>query len=212
QDFGIKANWVFSSTYHGKGPADGIGATTKSSATKHLLRHGPEESFRDAKQFYEFSLKHFDRMGLVRPSGGEPHRPIEIKFLSSGAVQQMYDDRLSIRWNKLPNTGPIIGIRGFHDFQPLYAGKINCKSTSTSKISSTFDFTPKHLIKSSVMQIHSMNSLQIGVFVVIAHDEKFHLAEVLSITKPHSTIDVKCYQPPLSKLYFTLCKNLPKLT
>ncbi|CAF4403927.1 unnamed protein product, partial [Didymodactylos carnosus] len=189
----------------GKG-ADGIGATIKSSATKHLLRHGPEKSFRDAEQFYEFSLKHSDRMGLVRPSGGEPHRPIEIKYLSSGTI------KLSIRWNRLPNTGPIIGIRGFHDFRPLYAGKINRKSTSTSKISSTFDFTPKHLIKSSVIQIHSMNSLQISVFVVIAHDEKFHLAEVLSITKLHSTIDVKCYQSPLSKLHFTLCKNLPKLT
>ncbi|CAF1232401.1 unnamed protein product [Didymodactylos carnosus] len=105
--FGIKVNWVFSSTSHGKGPADGIGATIKSSATKHLLRHGPEESFRDVKQFYEFSLKHFDRMGLVRPSGGEPHRPIENKFLSSGTVQQMYDDKLSIRWKKLPNTGEI---------------------------------------------------------------------------------------------------------
>ena len=55
--FGVRAIWTFTATSHGKGPMDGLSAAIKSTATRYLMRHGPEEAFKSAKQFYEFSKK-----------------------------------------------------------------------------------------------------------------------------------------------------------
>ena len=35
----------------------GLSAVVKSTATTYLIRYGPEEAFKSAKQFYEFSKK-----------------------------------------------------------------------------------------------------------------------------------------------------------
>ncbi|CAF4886248.1 unnamed protein product, partial [Rotaria socialis] len=41
-DFGVRSIWTFTATSHGKGPVDGLGAAVKSTATRYLMRHGPE--------------------------------------------------------------------------------------------------------------------------------------------------------------------------
>jgi hypothetical protein len=55
QDFSLEAAWTFSSSGHGKGPCDGLGAVVKSAARKYLLKQGPEGSFSTAKEFYLFT-------------------------------------------------------------------------------------------------------------------------------------------------------------
>ena len=54
-DFCIRAIWSCSATLHRKGPVDGSGATIKSTTTRYLMCHEPEEAFESAKEFYEFS-------------------------------------------------------------------------------------------------------------------------------------------------------------
>ncbi|CAF1674286.1 unnamed protein product [Adineta ricciae] len=56
-DFNIHAVWAFSATSHGKGPVDGLGSVLKSTGTRFMMRHGPEEAFKSAKEFYEFSAR-----------------------------------------------------------------------------------------------------------------------------------------------------------
>ncbi|CAF1690836.1 unnamed protein product, partial [Adineta ricciae] len=56
-DFNIHAVWTFSATSHGKGPVDGLGSALKSTGTRFMMRHGPEEAFKSAKEFYEFSVR-----------------------------------------------------------------------------------------------------------------------------------------------------------
>ena len=53
-DLGVRALRTFTDPFHDKGSADGLGAAVKSSATLYLMRPGPEEAFKSAKEFYKF--------------------------------------------------------------------------------------------------------------------------------------------------------------
>ncbi len=93
-DFGVHAIWTFSATSHGKGPVDGLGAAIKSTATRYLMRHGPEEAFKSAKEFYEFS-KH--RQELSKS-------PIELLYAESKEVLQLHEERNVNRWRNINGT------------------------------------------------------------------------------------------------------------
>ena len=93
-DFGIRAIWTFSATSHGKGPVDGLGAAIKSTATRYLMRHGPEEAFKSAKEFYEFS-KHRQESSKS---------PIELFYAESKEVLQLHEERNVNRWRNINST------------------------------------------------------------------------------------------------------------
>ena len=54
-DFGIPASWTFSSTAHGKGPMDGIGAAIKYRATKRVLNGKADDALLTAEKLYKFA-------------------------------------------------------------------------------------------------------------------------------------------------------------
>ncbi|CAF4363124.1 unnamed protein product [Rotaria sp. Silwood2] len=57
-DFGSPASWTFSSTAHGKGPMDGIGATIKYQATRKVLSGKDEDAILTPEQLYKFAQQH----------------------------------------------------------------------------------------------------------------------------------------------------------
>ena len=89
-DFGVCAVWTFFSTSHGKGPVDGLGAAVKSTATRYLMRHGPEEAFKSAKEFYQFSKQQHE----------SSQSPIELFYLESDEVVRLHAERNVNRWEK----------------------------------------------------------------------------------------------------------------
>ncbi len=90
-DFGVRAVCTFSATAHGKGPVDGLGAAIKSTATRYLMRHGPEEAFKSAKEFCDFSKR---RQELSKSA-------IEILYAESKEVLQLHEERNVNRWRKV---------------------------------------------------------------------------------------------------------------
>ncbi len=90
-DFGVPAVWTFTATSHGKGPVDGLGAAVKSTATRYLMRHGPEEAFKSAKEFYEFS-KQRQQSSLS---------PIELLYAESNEITQLHAERNVNRWKNI---------------------------------------------------------------------------------------------------------------
>ena len=56
-DFGIKAEWHFSATSHGKGACDGLGGTVKRLAAKASLQRQYEDQIMTPFQLYEWALK-----------------------------------------------------------------------------------------------------------------------------------------------------------
>ena len=87
-DFGVVAVWSFSATSHGKGPVDGLGAALNSIATRYLLRHGPTEAFKSAKEFYEFSQQR-------QVSSGNP---IELLYVTSDEILALHRAKNAQRW------------------------------------------------------------------------------------------------------------------
>ena len=89
-DFGVRAVWSFSATSHGKGPVNGLGAAIKSTATRYLMRHGPEEAFKNAKEFYNFSVKH-QQSSKSR---------IEVLYAESKEIKRLHQENNMKRWEK----------------------------------------------------------------------------------------------------------------
>lgn len=89
-DFGISAVWSFSATSHGKGPVDGLGAAIKSTATRYLMRQGPEEAFKTAKEFYNFSVK----------QQNSSNSSIEVLYAESKDVEELHQENNIKRWEK----------------------------------------------------------------------------------------------------------------
>ena len=56
-DFGIHTSWMFSSTAHGKGSMDGIGAAIKYRATKRVLTGEAEDGILTPEQLYKFAQR-----------------------------------------------------------------------------------------------------------------------------------------------------------
>ena len=69
---------------------DGLGAAVKSTATRYLMRHGPEEAFKSAKQFYEFSKKRH----------ASSQFSIQLLYTESKEVVHLHEQRNMKRWEK----------------------------------------------------------------------------------------------------------------
>lgn len=90
-DFGINAIWTFSSSSHGKGPVDALGGTVKSTATRYLMRHGPEEAFKSPKEFYEFSKQRQE----------SSRSPIELFYAESNEIVELHEEKNMNRWENV---------------------------------------------------------------------------------------------------------------
>lgn len=98
EDFGVKAEWHFTPTSHGKSPADGLGGTIKRAVYNRILT-GQVEVY-SAKDFVEVanSLTGGTKVILVTREEMEEHSSIMQK-----------------RWEKVKT---IPGTRKFHFFAP----------------------------------------------------------------------------------------------
>ncbi|CAF1612544.1 unnamed protein product, partial [Didymodactylos carnosus] len=133
----LYAEWIFFSTSHGKGPCDGIGATIKCTAYRHVMRHpGPEHSLTSSLEFYNFSKEKFEyipnqsRSNIATTKLSQPK--VFVFYADETDIRKIYDTILAKRWLQRPSAGPIIGIRGFHHFISLKNNIMKCKTTSIS--------------------------------------------------------------------------------
>ncbi|ESO06896.1 hypothetical protein HELRODRAFT_170931 [Helobdella robusta] len=55
QDFGLKAEWHFFATFHGKSPCDGIGGTTKRLVARASLQALTKDQILNARDFYTYA-------------------------------------------------------------------------------------------------------------------------------------------------------------
>ncbi|CAF3654635.1 unnamed protein product [Rotaria socialis] len=116
EDYQYKAEWIFYSTSHGKGPVDGLGAVVKSAARRETMRaDGPQKSFLTPVEFYKFLKQKF----CSKPKNPTPNtsdvstvdiidtEKIQIWYLSETDINQHFDKYLSQRSETRPPTGSI---------------------------------------------------------------------------------------------------------
>ena len=63
KDFGVKCEWNFFATSHGRNPCDGIGGTLKGSAHKHSITSPNDNFILNARDFYDYVSKSCLKIG-----------------------------------------------------------------------------------------------------------------------------------------------------
>lgn len=112
-DFGIKSEWHFFATSHGKGACDGIGGTVKRLARRYCLQH-PQTIIKTAEELYNWADENIKNISFMYFES-----TLYIKTLTK------IEERLSV-------AVPIKGSQSYHSFIPLDEKRIIVKETSTS--------------------------------------------------------------------------------
>ena len=116
--FHCNASWIFSASYHGKGPCDGVGACLKSMIRRDALR---EPSLPGREPI-------LNAADIFRWAHNLQHGRILVAHLETEHVAQAR----STFALQLARAGAIKQIRSFHDFRRVDFGSLECRHTSDS--------------------------------------------------------------------------------
>lgn len=120
-EFGIKAEWHFFATSHGKSACDGIGGAFKRLARAASLQRTLCERISTALELYEWSIKRKSTMSFVYCNGTEYAKV-------ANELKNRYND-----------VKTVVGTRSFHSYVPLDNKTMELRRYSTSKISKIVD-------------------------------------------------------------------------
>ncbi|CAF2963048.1 unnamed protein product [Rotaria sp. Silwood2] len=218
-DFGLEACWTFSSSGHGKGACDGLGATVKSVATRSIITSGI--SISSAEEFYQFTMQYNDDAAKLSNSS-QP--PIHAFYISSDTVERVYNDILQPRWKILDKSSKNISktdfeinhfldriknIRSFHQFFVRPNLTIVYQHTSSSLDYKTFTYLIKNNLESSVQHIHTSNDVDVAMLVIMNYNNKFYLAQIKFVDHLTQEVQVQYYKPsfPSTTFYVFRSKN-----
>jgi hypothetical protein len=84
---------------------------------------------------------------------------------------------LKSRWDKLPKNGPIVGIRTYHEFDPIHDNSITCKLTSNYANAIVFKILNKNY-PGSLRRLQLIQQAQVGDIVVVDFNKKWWLTRI----------------------------------
>lgn len=122
KDFGIKAEWHFFATSHGKSPCDAVGGTFKRNARNFNMKN-PTKGLTDSKQLFEWAISNKDSK-------------VHFIYCSAKEYDDNFDKLNSQRFNKKIKT--VDGTQNFHCFKPIDECKIAASILSHSKENKIF--------------------------------------------------------------------------
>lgn len=108
-EFGVKAEWNFFATGHGKGACDGIGGTVKRRAYQTSLQRINTQPINSAKALAEWAQTAFKKIEFVYCSKEE---------------HTLHEKNLKLRYS---NAKPITNTRKYHSYAPLNKNQMICK-------------------------------------------------------------------------------------
>ena len=113
-DFGVKAEWHFSATSHGKGACDGVGGTVKRLAARASLQKPYEGQIMSPVQLFEWAALNIP--GIV------------FQYCST----EEYEDVKSQLETRFQKSRTVAGTRKLHSFIPLTQDTVKVKPYSFS--------------------------------------------------------------------------------
>jgi hypothetical protein len=114
EDFGIKAEWNFFTTSHGKGPCDGLGGTVKRLAARASLQRPYDKQILTPAAFFQFCEESIPN--------------INFKF----STNQDYEIEEKILKDRHLSAITIAGTQKLHAFKPLSTSSLEVKYFSAS--------------------------------------------------------------------------------
>ena len=167
-DFGIKAEWHFSATSHGKGACDGIGGTVKRLAARASLQRPYEEQIMTPLKLFEWA------------SGSIPGTV--FKYCST----EEYEEVKVHLQSRFLNARTIPGTRKLHSFVPL------SRDILTTRVYS-FSSTSKH--EKVTKQDSELEIDEISGFVTCVYEGEWWLACVLDVDIENAEVTVSFLHP-----------------
>lgn len=122
EDFGIKAEWHYHATAHGKNACDGIGAIFKREAVRASLLVKPTKAITDAVRLYDWAKKHFKTISV---------------FFYSKMEYEKFKRRLNRRFNA---ATAVPQIQKRHSFVPSNKKTLLIKRYSNAETGTTFSY------------------------------------------------------------------------
>ena len=117
EDFGVKAEWHFSATSHGKGACDGLGGTVKRLAARASLQRPYNDQVMTPRQLFDWACANIPA--------------VHFEYCSS----EDYTREQSSLEQRFALSRTIPGTRKLHSFVPLSDSTVQVKHYSTSDIS-----------------------------------------------------------------------------
>ena len=148
-DFGVKCEWNFFATSHGKSPCDGIGGTVKRLVTRASLQRPISNQILTADKMFEFCV--------------EEIKGIDFLFLKN---QEIGNIRVNME-ERYKRADTVPGTRSFHQFIPISDSIIGAKYVSDDQYYAIqFDFN-------IVVLLGPGDAISPSQFVVCLYDREY---------------------------------------
>ena len=171
--FGVKCEWNFFATSHGKSPCDGIGGTVKQLVTKASLQRPISNQILTVDKMFEFcveEIKGIDFLFLKNPENGNIRVNMEERY-------------------KRADTVP--GTRSFHQFIPISDSIIGAKYVSDDQYYIVqFDSNIVHLLGPG-------DVLSPSQFFKCLYDRQYWFGIIMEVSTEHLDVKVKFMNPKL---------------
>ena len=151
--FGVKIQWHFFATSHGKGPVDGIGGTVKRVVENRVRIRSA--IVQNAHSFVRVANEHTEKIQV-------------IEMTQADIDQNAKNMDLSELWSSVPSISKILGI---HFCRVISESSVECKSTSRDPTNHVYAFCGRKV--DEAMETESPPALYSpGAFVKIAYPLK----------------------------------------
>ena len=172
-DFGVRAEWHFFATSHGKSAGDGAGGTLKRVACRASLQRPYQDQILTARQLYEFAIT-------------------EIKGMDfTFASQEEHDREASLLEERLKASRTVPGTQKLHSFVPLSNNTVEVKSFSNSGQSRI------EKVALAAGNVQSLPISAMGGYVTVAYNESCWLGCVTNTNESQRAVTVMFLHPKI---------------
>ena len=172
-DFGLKCEWNFFATSHGKSPRDGIGGTVKRRVTRASLQRPICNQILTAYKMFEFCV--------------EEIKGIDFLFSKNQGIGNI---RVNMK-ERYKRADTVPGTRSFHQFIPISDSIIGAKYVSDDQYHAVqFVFNIVHLLGPG-------DTLSPSQFVVCLYDRQYWVGIIMEVSTENLDVKVKFMHPKL---------------
>lgn len=182
-DFGIKAEWNYFATSHGKNACDGVGGIVKRAAYKASLQRTIADHILTAEQLFEFSDREI--------------KGIKFFFVPTETISQT-SSKLEERFAL---TQRITGTQSFHKIVPIKENLLKAYITSDSTVHTTCKVTDDPFSDEHV------NAINMGNYVACCYEKNFWVGMITEHSEEYKDYKVSFLMQSKSLHNFIFPKN-----
>ena len=188
KDFGVKANWNFFATSHGKSPCDGIGGVVKRLVSRASLQAASEDQIITPLQMFDWCQRNI--------------KNIKFFYTPKGAIEDHVENyNLEERYSTYVNK--IVGTRMYHYFEPIGFTSMKVKKFSDDPDSYSTIVNLKDSDDTDV----DFNDLQAGMYVLCRYDQNWYVGLILDTNEAEQDFELRFMHYSHRTRYFTWPKR-----